>query len=57
MEVRNLMKNNLVKYSLLLSILFIFLALILFSEISFWFLGIGIAIIGFNALYKINNKN
>ena len=53
MEVREL-KNNLIKYTLILSILFILLAIILFDEISLWFLGMGIVVIGVISLYIIN---
>ena len=49
------MKNKLTTCLIILGILFIVLATILFSEISFWFLGIGISIIGFMLLYKINH--
>ena len=49
------MKNNLIKYLIILSILFIILSAVLFSEISFWFLGISISIIGSIILYKINH--
>lgn len=55
MEMKKFMKSNLIKYLLTLSFLFIILSITLFSEISFWFLGIGIAIIGFIILYKINH--
>lgn len=50
------MKQELIKFLIVLSILFILLSAILFNEVSFWFLGIGIAIIGFLLLYKINHK-
>lgn len=49
------MKNSLIKYCLTLSLLFIMLAIILFDSISFWFLGVGISIIGFILLYLINH--
>lgn len=49
------MKNDLLKHLSILSFLFMLLALILFKEISFWFLGISIVIIGFIILYKINH--
>lgn len=55
MGMNQYVKNNLIKYLLVLSALFIILAAILFSEISFWFLGIGISIIGCIILYKINH--
>ena len=55
MEVIQLIKNKIIKYSLILSILFILLAIILFEESSFWFLGIGISIIGIIILYIINH--
>ena len=48
-------KNNLIKYLIILSILFIGLSAVLFDEVSFWFLGIGISIIGSILLYKINH--
>lgn len=49
-------KNNLViRLFISLSILFLLLALLLFDEVSFWFLGIGISIIGFIILYIINH--
>lgn len=54
MEVDQLKNNKLIKYSLILCILFLILAIILFDEVSFWFLGIAISIIGFIMLYKIN---
>lgn len=50
------MKNDIIKYCLFLSILFILLSLILFEEISFWFLGIGVSTIGFILLYIINKN-
>ena len=49
------MKNNLVKYTLTLSLLFILLAVILFDQISLWFLGMGIVVIGVISLYIINH--
>lgn len=55
MEVTQLMKNKIIKYSLILSILFILLAIVLFEQSSFWFLGIGISIVGFIMLYIINH--
>ena len=55
MEVTQLMKNKIIKYSLILSILFILLAIVLFEQSSFWFLGIGISIVGFIILYIINH--
>lgn len=55
MEVVLLKNNKLIKYSLILCILFILLAIILFNEISFWFLGVAISAIGFIILYKINH--
>ena len=53
MEV-SLLKNNLIKYTLILSLLFILLALILFDDVSLWFLGMGIVVIGVISLYIIN---
>ena len=49
------MKNNLIKYTLTLSLLFILLAIILFDQISLWFLGMGIVVIGIITLYIINH--
>jgi len=49
------MENNLIKFLIILAVLFIVLSSILFSEVSFWFLGIGISIIGSILLYKINH--
>lgn len=51
-----LVKNDVIKYSLALSILCIILSIILFDNISFWFLGMGISVIGFIILYLINKK-
>lgn len=55
MEVNQLIKDKLIKYYLILSVLLILLAIILFEEVSFVFLGIGISIIGFIILYIINH--
>lgn len=55
MEVNQLIKNDLIKYCLILSILCILLSIVLFDQISFWFLGVGITVIGFIALYIINH--
>lgn len=55
MEVNQLNKNNLIKHFLILSILCIFLAIILFDQVSFCFLGIGIVVMGSIALYIINH--
>jgi len=55
MEVNQLIKDKLIKYALILSILFILLAIVLFDQVSFMFLGIGISIIGFIILYIINH--
>lgn len=49
------MKNNTIRWLIVLAILFIVLSAVLFSEVSFWFLGIGISIIGSILLYKINH--
>ena len=49
------MKNNIITWLIVLAILFIVLSAILFSEVSFWFLGIVISIIGSILLYKINH--
>ena len=48
-------KNKLVKHTLILSSLFIILAIILFDDISLWFLGMGIVTIGIICLYMINH--
>lgn len=50
------MKKNIIRYLFILSILFIALALIIFDQLSFWFLGIGIAVIGGILLYLVNQK-
>ena len=50
------MKDKIIKYCLTLSILCIVLSIVLFDNISFWFLGIGISVIGFIILYLINRK-
>ena len=50
------MKDKIIKYLLILSILCITLSIVLFDNISFWFLGMGIAFIGFIILYLINRK-
>lgn len=55
MEVNQLIKNDLIKYALTLSILCILLSIVLFDQVSFWFLGIGISVIGFISLYIINH--
>ena len=55
MEVKQLIKNKLIKYCLILSVLFILLAICLFDQASFWFLGIGISIVGSIVLYIINH--
>lgn len=49
------MKKSLIKNLSFLSLLFILLAIILFDQISFSFLGIGISLIGFIILYIINH--
>lgn len=51
----DLLKNNLIKYCLTLSLLFVLLAVALFDDISLWFLGMGIVVIGIISLYKINH--
>lgn len=51
------MKNALLRNCLILSGLFILLSIILFNQISFWFLGMGISAIGFIILFLINKKN
>ena len=50
-----MIKDKFIKYALILSILFILLAIILFEQASFLLLGIGISIIGFIILYIINH--
>lgn len=50
------MKDKIIKYLLTLSILFIVLSIVLFDNISFLFLGIGISVIGLIILYLINKK-
>lgn len=50
------MNNNIIKYCIVLSILFILLAIILFDDISLWFLGMSIVVIGSIFLYFINRK-
>ena len=54
MEVRKL-KNKLIKDTLILSVLFMILAIILFDDVSLWFLGMGIVVIGVIILYIINH--
>lgn len=49
------MKNSLIKYTIILSILFILLAIILFNQISLWFLGMSIVVMGIIILYIINH--
>ena len=56
MEVVQVVKSDLIKYFLILSVLCIMLAIILFNQASFLFLGIGISVIGFILLYLINHK-
>lgn len=48
------MKNNTVRYLFALAFLSIILAIVIFDELSFTFLGIGLIIIGCVALYLIN---
>lgn len=50
------MKRDLIKNCLELSVLFIILAILLFNQMSFWFLGIGIVVIGLIVLYLLNSK-
>ena len=50
------MNNNIIKYCIVLSILFILLAIILFDDISLWFLGMSIVVVGSIFLYLINRK-
>ena len=50
------LKNKLIKYTLILSLLFIALAIILFDDISLWFLGMSIVVVGSIFLYLINRK-
>lgn len=54
MEVKKL-KKNLIKNLVILSLLFIILAIILFDSASLWFLGMGIVVIGILSLYVINH--
>ena len=54
MEVSHL-KNKLIKDNLVLSLLFIILSIILFDDISLWFLGMAIVVIGVICLYIINH--
>lgn len=54
MEVSQL-KIKLIKDCIILSLLFIILAIILFDDISLWFLGMGIVVIGVSCLYIINH--
>lgn len=56
MEVVLLKKNELIRYSLILSVLCLTLAIVLFSQASFLFLGIGVSVIGFILLYLVNHK-
>ena len=49
------MKSKILKYLLILSLLFILLSIVLFDNASLWFLGIGISIIGSIILYIINH--
>lgn len=56
MGVVLLKKNELIRYSLILSVLCLALSLVLFSQASFLFLGIGISVIGFIMLYLVNHK-
>lgn len=50
------MNNNIIKYCIVLSILFVLLAIILFDDISLWFLGMSIVVVGSIFLYLINRK-
>lgn len=51
------MKSELIRNCLILSGLFILLSIILFNQISFWFLGMGIAAIGLIIMFFINKKD
>ena len=53
MEV-SLLKNSLIKYTLILSLLFILLAIVLFDDVSLWFLGMGSVVIGVITVKLIN---
>jgi hypothetical protein len=48
------LKNKIIKDLLILSALFVLLAIIVFDEISLWFLGMGIVFIGIILLNVIN---
>ena len=50
------MKKKIIRYLVILSILFIALALVIFDQLSFWFLGVGIVVIGSILLYLVNQK-
>ena len=50
-----LLENKLIKYTLVLSLLFIALAIVLFDNVSLWFLGMAIVAIGIISLYLINH--
>ena len=50
------MNNSVIKYCIVLSILFVLLAIILFDDISLWFLGMSIVVVGSIFLYLINRK-
>lgn len=54
MEV-NLLKNKLIHYTLILSLLFILLAIILFDDISLWFIGMAIVALGIISWHLINH--
>lgn len=47
-------KNNTVKYLFILALLSILLSIVIFDQMSFTFLGIGLIIIGCVGLYLIN---
>lgn len=50
-----MLKNKLIKQSLVLIILFVLLAIILFDDTSLWFLGMSLVATGIISLYLINH--
>ena len=51
-----MVKKELLRYSLILSALCILLAIVLFNQASFLFLGTGISVVGFIFMYLFNRK-
>lgn len=49
-------KKELIKYLVIMCILFLLLALTLFNQTSFWFIGMSIVIIGLISLFYINQN-